>query len=55
MSKILFEKIHNNRVLNNWTRIFNNTDELIEYMKKHKTYLLEDIDYEIRIREVKDE
>ena len=56
---ILFEKYittnGKNEVLNAWTKLFDNIDELIEYLGKHKEHLLSSgrLDsYKIVIRDV---
>lgn len=53
MNKILFEKFDDkDKELKAWTRIFNNVDELLNYMTESKDYLL-DKNYKIVIREIK--
>ena len=56
---ILIEKYNitngKNEILNACTHLFNNVDELIEYLEKHKKYLLSDCkldSYKIVIRDV---
>ena len=38
--KIIFEKWYKGNVLENWTTIFNNEEELVEFMNKKVHYLL---------------
>lgn len=44
-----------NELLNAWTTLFNNIDELLDFLQKHKEYLLGgNLDqYELVIRNVK--
>lgn len=52
--KILFEKLRGEEILNGWTRVFNNEDELLKFMIDNKTCILgEPLSnkyYNIRIR-----
>ena len=51
--KILFEKLKGNEILQNWTTLFNNSTELLEFMSRNREHLVGDTNYMIRIREVK--
>ena len=53
--KILFEKYEKDTILYSWTRLFNNIDDLLKFMKEHKEYLLGDEYYSIKIRAIKEE
>lgn len=55
MERIIFEKycIENNKneLLNAWTKVFNNLDEVINYINENKNYVLSK-GYKIVIRSV---
>lgn len=38
--KILFEKLQGEKVLENWTKVFDNVDGLLDYMNENKNYIL---------------
>lgn len=52
--KILFEKFHKNEILNNWTKLFDNEEDLLKFMEENKGYLLGDENYSIKIRAIKE-
>lgn len=51
--KIIFEKWYMGKVLENWTTIFNNEKELVEFMNERVDHLLGSGDYYITIRRAK--
>lgn len=51
--KIIFEKWYKGKVLEDWTTIFNNEKELVEFMNERVDHLLGLKDYYITIRKAK--
>lgn len=51
--KILFEKFSGNNILNSWTKLFNDIDELLKFMEDNKEYLLGE-NYSLKIRTVEE-